>query len=134
MDTMGTRRLAHTVSWGFSLSAFTSMLTFVAIKTPNKRGGLPGLQQWGPLLVLLAGTLLAMFDLTRHIFLDAGMFIGILHMFNPDGSLTPAGRLGQISAWVGNISLFLGLVWFVLPAGKKAQAVPTGAVPGMDGI
>lgn len=123
LDTMGARKLAHTMSWGLSLAAFSSMLTYVALKTPVKRGGLPLLARWGPFLGLLLGVLLAMFDLTRHIFLDAGLFISALHMYNPDGSLTFAGRFGQVSAWVGNILLFLSLIWFVLPA----PGLPAGA-------
>mmetsp|Transcript_69598 Transcript_69598/g.203704 ORF Transcript_69598/g.203704 Transcript_69598/m.203704 type:complete len:134 (+) Transcript_69598:294-695(+) len=113
---MGTRKLAHTMSWGLSLAAFSSMLTFVAVKTPGKRGHLAPAARWGPFLGLLVGTLLAMFDLTRHIFLDAGLLISALHMYNPDGSLTPAGRFGQVSAWIGNITLLVALIWFVLPA------------------
>mmetsp|Transcript_111470 Transcript_111470/g.296230 ORF Transcript_111470/g.296230 Transcript_111470/m.296230 type:complete len:137 (-) Transcript_111470:715-1125(-) len=114
---MGTRKLAHTLSWGLSLAAFASMLTYVALKTPGKRGSLPALNRWGPFVGMLLGALLAMVDPTRHIFLDAGLFISTLHMYNPDGSLTPMGRFGQVSAWVGNITLLLALVWFVLPAG-----------------
>mmetsp|Transcript_150478 Transcript_150478/g.464309 ORF Transcript_150478/g.464309 Transcript_150478/m.464309 type:complete len:134 (+) Transcript_150478:382-783(+) len=123
---MGTRKLAHTVSWGLSLAAFTSMLTFVALKTPGKRGHLAPLLRWGPFLALLLGTLLAMCDLTRHIFLDAGLLISKLHMYNPDGSLTPAGRFGQVSAWVGNITLVLSLIWFVLPTKGLPRRGPSG--------
>mmetsp|Transcript_40436 Transcript_40436/g.112317 ORF Transcript_40436/g.112317 Transcript_40436/m.112317 type:complete len:130 (-) Transcript_40436:24-413(-) len=119
---MGTRKLAHTLSWGLSLAAFTSMLTFVAVKTPGKRGHLPALSCWGPFVALLVGVLLAMCDLTRHIFLDAGIFIKALHMYNPDGSLTFAGRFGQVSSWIGNITLFVALIWYVLPTPRPAAA------------
>lgn len=122
MDNMGTRKLAHTVSWGVSLAAFSSMLTFVAVKTPGKRGHLTFAMCWGPFLALLAGTLLVMFDLTRHIFLDAGLFISALHMYNPDGSLTFAGKFGQVSAWTGNIVLLVALIWFVLPGGLPRRS------------
>mmetsp|Transcript_40584 Transcript_40584/g.128945 ORF Transcript_40584/g.128945 Transcript_40584/m.128945 type:complete len:143 (-) Transcript_40584:62-490(-) len=134
MDSPGSRKLSHTLSWGLSLAAFTSMLTFVAVKTPGKRGHLPPLRRWGPFLGLLVGVLLAMFDLTRHIFLDAGLFISTLHMFNPDGSLTPAGRFGQLGAWIGNITLFACLVWFVLPTGRAGPESMDGALEGNDGF
>lgn len=130
VDSMGTRKLAHTLSWGLSLAAFTSMLTFVAVKTPGKRGSLPLGRRWGPFLALLVGTALAMFDLTRHILLDAGLFIASLHMYQPDGSLTGAGRFGQLSSWMGNVMLFVALIWFVLPSG---QAAP-GHRYAMDGV
>uniref|UniRef100_A0A7S4RTK4 Uncharacterized protein n=1 Tax=Alexandrium monilatum TaxID=311494 RepID=A0A7S4RTK4_9DINO len=118
---MGTRKLAHTMSCGLSLAAFSSMVTYVALKTPAKRSHLPCPIRWGPFLGLILGTLFAMFDLTRHIFLDAGLFIATLHMYNPDGSLIFAGRFGQVSSWVGNIILLVAMVWFVLPDGGHSR-------------
>lgn len=112
---MGPRRLAHTLMFAFNLASFSSLLTFVAIKTPGKRQGLPALERWGPFLGLLVATLLIMVDLTRHILLDASLFIAQLHMFMPDGSLTFAGKLGMYSTWGGNVLLLLSLVWYVLP-------------------
>mmetsp|Transcript_4849 Transcript_4849/g.10981 ORF Transcript_4849/g.10981 Transcript_4849/m.10981 type:complete len:110 (-) Transcript_4849:196-525(-) len=109
------------------------MLTFVAAKTPGKRGNLPLGKRWGPFFVLLLGALLAMFDPTRHIFLDVGLFIDKLHMYERDGSLTPAGHFGQLGAWIGNIMLFVALVWFVLPSGQ-AKSTPMDAVSGVGGI
>eukprot|EP00418_Pyrodinium_bahamense_P053965 CAMPEP_0179184790 /NCGR_PEP_ID=MMETSP0796-20121207/91624_1 /TAXON_ID=73915 /ORGANISM="Pyrodinium bahamense, Strain pbaha01" /LENGTH=175 /DNA_ID=CAMNT_0020888737 /DNA_START=55 /DNA_END=581 /DNA_ORIENTATION=- len=47
--------------------------------------------------------------LDEALFLDAGIFIKALHMYNPDGSLTFAGRFGQVSSWIGNITLFVAL-------------------------
>lgn len=117
MDSAGSRKLAHTLSWGLNLAAFSSMLTYVAVKTPSKRGLLPFDERWGPFLCLVIATILVMIDPTRHIFLDAGMFVSTLHMYNPDGTLTPSGRIGQLGAWIGNILLFASLVWFVLPGG-----------------
>mmetsp|Transcript_58819 Transcript_58819/g.165969 ORF Transcript_58819/g.165969 Transcript_58819/m.165969 type:complete len:111 (-) Transcript_58819:79-411(-) len=93
------------------------MLTFVALKTPGKRGHLPADTRWGPFVGLVVATMLVMIDPTRHILLDASMFIKQLHMFNPDGSLTCSGRIGQLGAWIGNILLFASLIWFILPAG-----------------
>lgn len=113
--------LSHTFSWGLSLAAFSSMLTFVGVKTPGKRGHLPPLSRWGPFLALLLGSLLAMVDMTRHIILDARLFIPQLHMYNPDASVTFAGRLGQVSSWLGNAMLFVALIWFVLPSSRVSQ-------------
>mmetsp|Transcript_30279 Transcript_30279/g.64446 ORF Transcript_30279/g.64446 Transcript_30279/m.64446 type:complete len:134 (+) Transcript_30279:93-494(+) len=120
MDTLGSRRLAHTLSFAVNLAAFSSMLTFVAVKTSGKRSGVEHpLERWGPFLGLLIASLLVMLDLTRHILLDAGLFIAALHMFNPDGSLTAAGRIGQLGAWVGDLLLFVSLLWFVLPTRRR---------------
>lgn len=103
------------------------MLTFVAVKTPGKRGHLPPLSRWGPFLALFLGSLLAMVDMTRHIFLDARLFIPQLHMYNSDASITFAGRLGQVSSWVGNATLFVALIWFVLPSNRVRQPDPDDA-------
>mmetsp|Transcript_50 Transcript_50/g.131 ORF Transcript_50/g.131 Transcript_50/m.131 type:complete len:138 (+) Transcript_50:147-560(+) len=120
LDGMGSRRLAHTMMFAVNLAAFSSLLTFVAVKTPGKRAGISGaLERWGPFLGLLSAALLVMVDLTRHILLDAGLMISTLHMFNADGSLTPAGRTGMVSTWVGNGLLVLSLVWFVLPVRRS---------------
>mmetsp|Transcript_53965 Transcript_53965/g.152071 ORF Transcript_53965/g.152071 Transcript_53965/m.152071 type:complete len:137 (-) Transcript_53965:314-724(-) len=124
MDTAGSRHLAHTLSWGMNLSAFASMLTFVAVKTPGKRGHLPLDERWGPFACLLIATLLVMIDPTRHIFLDANMFVATLHMFNPDGTLTSSGRIGQLGAWIGNVMMFASLLWFVLPPGCCRSSPP----------
>lgn len=117
LDGMGSRKLAHTLMFAFNLAAFSSLLTFVAVKTPGKRGHLAFARRWGPFFGLVFAASLIMVDLTRHICLDAGMFPEQLHMFNPDMSLTLAGRLGMYSTWVGNILLMVSLVWYVLPAG-----------------
>lgn len=102
--------------FAFNLAAFSSLLTFVAVKTPAKRRSLPPLKRWGPFIGLTVASLLVMVDLTRHVLLDAHLFVQELHMFNEDGSLTPAGRCGVLATWVGNILLIISLVWYVLPA------------------
>jgi len=98
------------------LATFSSMLTFVALKTPGKRGHLPLLRRWGPFLGLLLGAVLIMVDLTRHVCLDAGMAGENWNMFEEDGSLTPAGRVGFWATWIGNALLLISLVCYVLPA------------------
>jgi len=113
---MGSRRLAHTLMFAFNLAAFSSLLTFVAVKTPGKRGHLSALRCWSPFLGLLLASLLIMVDLTRHILLDAELFIAQLHMFNPDMSLTLAGKIGVWSTWLGNFLLLVSVIWYVLPA------------------
>lgn len=116
LDTTESRRLSHTLSFAFNLAAFSAMLMFVALKTPGKRRHLPALQTWAPFTVLLLASLLILVDLTRHILLDANMYSETLHMFNEDESLTPAGRTGQLTTWIGNALLLVGLIWYVLPA------------------
>mmetsp|Transcript_107866 Transcript_107866/g.232280 ORF Transcript_107866/g.232280 Transcript_107866/m.232280 type:complete len:145 (+) Transcript_107866:286-720(+) len=118
---MSSRRLAHTLMFAVNLAAFSSLLTFVAVKTPGKRAGASSAaERWGPFLGLLAAAFLVMLDLTRHILLDASLFISELHMFNVDGSLTPAGRIGMVSTWIGNGLLILSLIWFVLPVRRSS--------------
>mmetsp|Transcript_103400 Transcript_103400/g.267445 ORF Transcript_103400/g.267445 Transcript_103400/m.267445 type:complete len:140 (+) Transcript_103400:258-677(+) len=121
LDSMASRRLAHTLMFSFNLAAFASLLTFVGVKTPGKRAGLPMFERWGPFLGLLVASLLVMVDLTRHILLDAELFISALHMFNADGSLTAAGRIGMLSTWIGNGLLIVSLIWFVIPVSPRAQ-------------
>lgn len=116
LDTAESRRLSHTLSFAFNLAAFSAMLMFVAIKTPGKRGKLSPMETWAPFATLVVASSLIMVDLTRHILLDGNVAVKTFHMFNPDGSLTPAGKIGQLSTWTGNILLFVGLVWYVLPA------------------
>lgn len=113
---MGSRRLAHTLMFALNLAAFSSLLTFVAVKTPAKRGHLAFPWCWGPFLGQLLASLLIMVDLTRHVLLDAELFAAELHMFNPDMSLTRAGKIGMYSTWLGNFLLLVSVVWYVLPA------------------
>lgn len=115
LDNAGCRGLAHTLTFAFNLAAFASMLTFVAVKTPAKRASVSGLQRWGPFIGLFVASAMVMVDLTRHVFLDAGLFVALLHMFEVDGSLTLAGRAGMLCAWLGNALLVVSLVWYVLP-------------------
>jgi len=116
MDGVGSRHLAHTLMFGFNLAAFSALLTFVAIKTPGKRGHLPAWKCWAPFLGLLLASMLVMVDLTRHVLLDADMMVETLHMFNADGSLTSAGSIGMWSTWIGNGLLLVSMVFYVLPA------------------
>mmetsp|Transcript_46616 Transcript_46616/g.131200 ORF Transcript_46616/g.131200 Transcript_46616/m.131200 type:complete len:128 (-) Transcript_46616:177-560(-) len=127
---MGSRRLAHTLTFAINLASFASLLTFVVIKTPAKRGHLPILERWAPFLCLVVASLLIMTDLTRHILLDADLFVKQLHMFNPDMSLTLAGSIGRYSSWAGNALLFASLLWFVLPARPTADR-DVGYVPAL---
>lgn len=105
------------------------MLMFVALKTPGKRGILQPAERWAPFAVLVTASLLVMVDPTRHILLDADVAVSTLHMFNADGSLTAAGKIGQLASWVGNVLLFVGLVWYVLPA--KACCAQHEYKPGL---
>jgi len=115
LNTPEYRQLSHTLGFAVNLAAFSSMLMFVAVKTPGKRRRLPPVEKWAPFAILVVASLLLMVDPTRHILLDSSIAVDALHMFNPDHSLTPAGKIGQGSTWVGNVLLFGGLVWYVLP-------------------
>jgi len=99
-----------------NLAIFSGLLTYVGLKTPAKRSHLAPCLRWSPFMLLFLAATLSMVDLSRHVFLDSGMFIEQLHMFEDDGSLTAAGRLWQISSWVGGVLQFLALIWFVMPA------------------
>eukprot|EP00440_Ansanella_granifera_P044231 gb/GFBE01047935.1/.p1 GENE.gb/GFBE01047935.1/~~gb/GFBE01047935.1/.p1 ORF type:complete len:147 (+),score=16.98 gb/GFBE01047935.1/:1-441(+) len=121
LDTVGSRQLAHTLTFALLLASFSSMLTVVALRTPAKRVSLPCLPRWAPFLGLCLACLLVMIDPTRHVFLDAGLYVGTLRMFHPDGSLTPAGNIGKYGAWLGNFLLFVSMLCFVLPASAGAS-------------
>lgn len=115
-DSMENRGFAHTLMFGFNLAAFSSMLTFVAVKTPGRRGHLSSwAATWGPFVGLVLASLMVMFDLTRHVLLDADLFNEALHMFNRDGSLTPAGCIGMGLTWLGNALLAASLIWYLVP-------------------
>lgn len=102
--------------FGINLALFSSLLTFVAIKTPGKRHRLSFVKRWAPFFGMLLASALVMVDLTRHILLDAQICTAQLHMYNDDMSLTLAGKLGMWATWTGNSLLFLSLIFFVLPA------------------
>jgi len=123
IDGANSRILSHTLSFGLLLATFSCMLTFVAIKIPVKRAGATRLSRWGPFIGLCLGSILVMIDPTRHVFLDAHLYIQTLRMFNSDGTLTPAGNIGRISAWLGNLLLALSMCWFAQPVGRPVDAV-----------
>lgn len=125
-DSAEYKQLAHTLTFSVNLAAFASLLTFVAVKTPSKRAHYRGFMRWGPWVGLAVAAAMVMFDLTRHIFLDAGLFIQQLHMYNSDQSLTIAGRVGMLTTWLGNALLIVSLIWFVLPP-KWQQHAPWGS-------
>lgn len=111
--------------FSLNLALFAGLLTFVALKTPGKRHSLPFWKRWGPFFGMLVASILVMVDLTRHILLDAQLFVEHLHMYNPDFSLTCAGKFGMSSTWLGNVLLLVSLVFYVLPVQTAASRVVT---------
>merc|ERR1712085_24355 len=133
MDSLGARNLAHTLTFSIDMAAFSSMLTFMGIKTPAKRGHLPALRKWGPFFGMLLASLMILVDLVRHVVLDAGVVPpGVLNMFNSVGSLAPAGLVGTVCTWLGNILLVISLICYVLPSkeGDRRLQIPSFASSG----
>eukprot|EP00928_Gymnodinium_smaydae_P041474 TRINITY_DN28066_c0_g1_i1.p1 TRINITY_DN28066_c0_g1~~TRINITY_DN28066_c0_g1_i1.p1 ORF type:complete len:150 (+),score=18.81 TRINITY_DN28066_c0_g1_i1:231-680(+) len=125
LNTPGSRQLAHTLTWGINLAVFASIATYVFLKTPFKRQHLRPLWRWSPWMLLVFATLLVMCDLTRHILLDAGIGGDHLAMYESDGSLAVAGRVGRATTWLGFGAFFTSILWFTLAPGPAGVLIPT---------
>jgi hypothetical protein len=99
--------------WGLHLGALGALSVYMGVRTPVTRRHVSPLWRWVPFAMVLLGTLLVLFDLTRHLLLDQNLFGRELHMFNSDGSLTPVGRFGVAGTWTGLVLLIFGTCWFV---------------------
>eukprot|EP00929_Paragymnodinium_shiwhaense_P058192 TRINITY_DN29141_c0_g1_i1.p3 TRINITY_DN29141_c0_g1~~TRINITY_DN29141_c0_g1_i1.p3 ORF type:complete len:135 (+),score=7.72 TRINITY_DN29141_c0_g1_i1:345-749(+) len=118
VSTGESRVLAHSLSFGLNLSMFTSTLTYMAVKTPLKRGRLPFFLKWGPWFLMLAAMCLVMIDLTRHVVLDAKLGGSALWMYRKGEHLTTTGWIGVVSTWIGMACLFASVLWFMLGSGR----------------
>lgn len=99
--------------WGLHLGALGALTVYLGMRTPVARRKAQPALRWVPFAMVLVGTLLVLFDLTRHCLLDQNLWGKQLHMFNPDGSLTAVGLFGQIATWIGLILVIVGTGWFV---------------------
>jgi hypothetical protein len=99
--------------WGLHLGALGALTVYLGVRTPAARRKAQLALRWVPFAMVLLGTLLVLFDLTRHMLLDQNLFGKQLHMFNPDGRLTAVGLFGQVATWIGLALVIVGTGWFV---------------------
>lgn len=109
--------------WGLHLGALGALTIYTGVRTPIVRKNTSPLLRWVPFFMVFLGTLLVLFDLTRHLLLDQDLFGRELHMFNADGSLSPVGRFGVAATWIGLSLLILGMSWFTGWDQKAASAI-----------
>lgn len=85
--------------------------------------------KWGPLFLVICGSILTILDITRHILLDHG---GVfwpqrsLAMYAMGGGLSTIGRACQITTIVGLCSFCAGIVWFMKLPEKLRDAFNGG--------
>mmetsp|Transcript_9044 Transcript_9044/g.20106 ORF Transcript_9044/g.20106 Transcript_9044/m.20106 type:complete len:118 (+) Transcript_9044:605-958(+) len=98
--------------WGLHVGLLGALCFYVWHRTPLTRGDCKtSAAKWGPSVMLVMGSIMVMFDLTRHVILDQG-FLPVLAMFAPDGSLTPVGVLGVVLTWTGFAFVILSMAWY----------------------
>lgn len=99
--------------WGLHLGALAALAVYVATRTPGDRSQYNCLLRWTPFACVVIGSLLMLFDLTRHLLLDQNVAPVALHMYNSDHTLTAVGRFGMTATWVGVVLLVFGTGWFL---------------------
>jgi len=106
---------SHHFTLGADIVVFGWLIYFVAETTLKDRVS----HKWckfGPLLLVILGSLLTVVDISRHVLLDHGGVIcppRKLSMFNLDGSLSAVGRFCQACTWIGLSFLIVGVIWLV---------------------
>lgn len=110
--------MTHSLTWGLHLGALGSLAAYIFTRTPGDRASCGPLARWAPFACVVLGSLLMLFDLTRHMLLDKDIAPKALHMYNEDGSLTAVGRFGMVATWIGVALLVFGTGWFLDYRGK----------------
>mmetsp|Transcript_56942 Transcript_56942/g.133755 ORF Transcript_56942/g.133755 Transcript_56942/m.133755 type:complete len:106 (-) Transcript_56942:230-547(-) len=100
--------------WGLHIGLLGALFAYVCYQTPTSRAKYKTwIGRWGPCLVLAVGSLMVIFDLTRHVLLDQGLFPKTLAMFSASGGLSTMGVFGVIMTWSGLCIVVLSMAWFV---------------------
>lgn len=110
------REAAHHFTFGADLVLFLALCLYIALGTVKHRQALPPMSKWGPLILVIVGSLLALVDVLRHLLLDhGGVFFKeeTLAMYSDFPKLSWAGRIGQLSTIFGIASMFLGTLWYL---------------------
>jgi len=106
---------SHHFTLGADLVVFGWLIYFVAETTMKNRIS-HKFCKFGPLLLVILGSLLALVDICRHVLLDHGGVIAPprkLSMFNQYGTLSAVGRFCQACTWIGVSLLIVAVVWLI---------------------
>mmetsp|Transcript_38837 Transcript_38837/g.70732 ORF Transcript_38837/g.70732 Transcript_38837/m.70732 type:complete len:106 (+) Transcript_38837:558-875(+) len=100
--------------WGLHIGLLGALFGYVCHQTSTSRAKYKTwVGRWGPCVLLAVGSLMVIFDLTRHVLLDQGLFPNTLAMFSTSGGLSSIGVVGVIFTWVGLLIVVLSMAWFV---------------------
>jgi len=105
------RAIGHSMFWGLNFGLFVVLAMYIAMKTQKKEE--PNfVAKWGALMLVVAGALLIMVDLTRHVLLDLELAGAELAMYGDDGDLSTVGLTGVMCTWVGLVCTLCGVAAF----------------------
>jgi hypothetical protein len=111
------REASHHFTFGADLVIFAALCIYITFETVRQRVQYYNcITKWGPLLLVVAGCLLTLLDVTRHILLDhGGVFFKeeTLAMYADYPKLSFAGRFCQIATVVGLSAMAFGTLWFL---------------------
>lgn len=96
--------------WGLNFGLFVVTAIYMAMNAKKDQENLA--VKYGPLAVSMAGALLIMVDLTRHVLLDLELAGEELAMYSDDGEMTGVGLAGVICTWLGVVLMLSGVAWF----------------------
>jgi len=119
------RAIGHALFWGVNFGVFVATMVYLGTQTPKVRALEEPLAKWGPLICVVVGAILIMFDLSRHVFLDLGLAGEEAAMYNDEGGLSPVGQIGVAGTWVGLVFVASGIACFANLPNKLAKGWET---------
>lgn len=125
------RELSHHITFGADLVFFGGAIWYTSSTTAASRSEKHFFAKWGPVLFVVLGCVLLIWDPTRHLILDHGGF-GMerqLAMYNSEGGLSTMGRASQRATEFGFLLLSVGLLWFLGVPEKLSKICGPRALP-----
>lgn len=125
------RQSCHHMTFGADLVFFAGAIWHTTSATARSRSEDGFLAKWGPVIFVVMGCVLLIWDPTRHLMLDHGCF-GMerqLAMYNDDGDLSPIGRASKSATHLGVLFLSVGLLWFIGVPAKLVKIFRPRALP-----
>lgn len=119
------------MTFGADLVFFGGAIWYTISSTARSRSEDHFLAKWGPVIFVVMGCVLLIWDPTRHLVLDHGCFGMERHlaMYDDDGGLSSIGRASKMATHLGVLFLSVGLLWFVGAPEKFVKIFRPRALP-----
>lgn len=111
------------MTFGADLIFFGGAIWYTTSATFRSQSEKPFFAKWGPVIFVVMGCALLIWDPIRHLLLDHGGF-GMekqLSMYNDHGDFSAMGHATKMATHFGIVLLAVGLLWFIGALEKIAK-------------